>query len=198
MNLNKILILIITILVVIIMLPKCSEKPIKIDTSKSDSLLLKIKNDSMLIAKLTDKQKIDSLRVLASKHKEDSIKSIADKYASMHKISSKKVRELLAKGIVDTALVEVALNDCDSTINKKDILIAQKDSTYKAVNEELSTVKEALTICNEVNKIAKNVISNNDAVYDAKEKALKKKSKRNIVYSFLIGIGSGLLINILN
>ena len=38
MKTQTIYLLIITILVVIIMLPKCSEKTIKIDTSKSDSL----------------------------------------------------------------------------------------------------------------------------------------------------------------
>jgi hypothetical protein len=120
----------------------------------------------------------DSLNTIASKRSEDSIKVIADKNEKLYRSSSKRVRELLARGICDTILIKIAMNDCDSTIKSKNNLLAQKDSTNKSVNEELSTVKEELVISKGMVVTAQTIIKNQAEDYKTLEKESKKALRK--------------------
>lgn len=151
----------------------------KIEVAKTDNgqYFNKMKSDSLLIVSLKEKQIKDSLNTLASKRSEDSIKVVADKNEKLYRSSSKRVRELLARGICDTVLIEVAMNDCDSTIKSKDALLAQKDSTNKSVNEELNTVKEELGVSKGMVMSAKTIIKNQEEGYKTLEKESRKVLK---------------------
>lgn len=175
----------------------CGDK-LRIAKTDNSQYFEKMKSDSLLIVSLKEKQVKDSLNTLASKRSEDSLKVVADKYTSLYKNSSKKVRELLALGICDTVVVKVALNDCDSTIKSKDKLIAQKDSTYDKVNEELSTVKLELGLSNSMILSAKKIIKNQADDYKTLEKeskkALRRQKAKTIVVIILASIVEGLTI----
>lgn len=152
----------------------------KIEVAKTDNsqYFAKMKSDSITIVSLMQERYDDSLKTLASKRSEDSIKVIADKNERLYRNSSKRVRELLARGICDTVLIEVAMNDCDSTIKSKDALLAQKDSTNKSVNEELSTVKEELGVSKGMVVTAQTIIKNQADDYKALEKESKKALRK--------------------
>jgi predicted RND superfamily exporter protein len=148
----------------------------KIEVAKTDNsqYFAKMKSDSMIIINLMQERYEDSLKTLASKRAEDSIKVVADKNEKLYRSSSKRVRELLARGICDTTLIQVAFNDCDSTIKSKDSLLAQKDSTNKSINEELGTVKEELGISKSMVAMAQTIIKNQAEDYKILEKESKK------------------------
>ncbi len=155
----------------------CGDKIIAPKTDNSQ-YFSKMKSDSMIIVNLMEKQYQDSLNTLASKRAEDSIKVIADKNERLYRNSSKRVRELLARGICDTVLVIETINTCDSVIKSKDALLAQKDSTNKSVNEELSTVKEELGISKGMVVTAQTIIKNQVEDYKALEKDSKKALRK--------------------
>lgn len=152
----------------------------KIEVEKHDNsqYFAKMKSDSMTIINLMQERYEDSLKTLASKRSEDSIKVVADKNEKLYRNSSKRVRELLARGICDTVLIEVAMNDCDSTIKSKDALLAQKDSTNKSVNKELSTVKEELGVSKGMVVSAQTIIKNQAEDYKTLEKESKKALRK--------------------
>jgi len=166
----------------------CGEEVIVPKTDNSQ-YFAKMKSDSMIIVSLMEKQYQDSLNTLASKRSEDSIKVIADKKEKLYRNSSKRVRELLARGICDTVLINVAFNDCDSTIKSKDALLAQKDSTNKSVNEELSTVKEELGISKGMVATAQTIIKNQDDDHKALEKESKKQLRKQKFKTIITIIG---------
>ena len=155
----------------------------KIEVAKTDNsrYFAKMKSDSMTIINLMQERCNDSLKTLASKRAEDSIKVVADKNEKLYRNSSKRVRELLARSICDTVLIEVAMNDCDSTIKSKDALLAQKDSTNKSVNEELSTVKEELGVSKGMVSTAQTIIKNQAEDYKTLEKESKKALRKQKV-----------------
>lgn len=155
----------------------CGEKVVVPKTDNSQ-YFTKMKSDSMTIINLMQERHEDSLKTLASKRSEDSIKVVADKNEKLYRSSAKRVRELIALGICDTVVIKVALNDCDSTIKSKDKLIAQKDSTNKSVNNELSTVKEELGVSKGMVESAKTIIKNQDTDYKALEKDSKKALRK--------------------
>ena len=155
----------------------CGDKIIAPKTDNSQ-YFAKMKSDSMIIVNLMQERYQDSLNTLASKRSEDSIKVIADKNERLYRNSSKRVRELLARGICDTVLINVAFNDCDSTIKSKDALLAQKDSTNKSVNEELSTVKEELGVSKGMVVTAQAIIKNQAEDYKTLEKESKKALRK--------------------
>ena len=155
----------------------CGDKIIAPKTDNSQ-YFAKMKSDSMIIVNLMQERYQDSLNTLASKRSEDSIKVIADKNERLYRNSSKRVRELLARGICDTVLINVAFNDCDSTIKSKDALLAQKDSTNKSVNEELSTVKEELGVSKGMVVTAQTIIKNQADDYKVLEKESKKALRK--------------------
>jgi hypothetical protein len=70
------------------------------------------------------------------------------------------------------------MNDCDSTIKSKNNLLAQKDSTNKSVNEELSTVKEELVISKGMVVTAQTIIKNQAEDYKTLEKESKKALRK--------------------
>jgi predicted RND superfamily exporter protein len=152
----------------------------KIEVAKTDNsqYFAKMKSDSMIIINLMQERYEDSLKTLASKRAEDSIKVVADKNEKLYRSSSKRVRELLARGICDTVLIQVAFNDCDSTIKSKDSLLAQKDSTNKSINEELGTVKEELRISKSMVATAQTIIKNQTEDYKILEKESKKALRK--------------------
>jgi len=172
----------------------------KIELAETDNAqyFSKMKSDSMTIVNLMQERYEDSLKTLASKLSEDSIKVVADNNEKLYRSSAKKVRELIALGICDTVVIKVALNDCDSTIKSKDRLIAQKDSTYESVNNELSTVKEELGISKSMVESAKTIIKNQDTDYKALEKeskkALRKQKTKTIGVIILASIVEALTI----
>lgn len=167
----------------------------KIEVAKSDNSIYfaKMKSDSIKIIRLMQERHEDSLKTVASKHAEDSLKVIADKNEKLYRSSSKIVRELLARGICDTVLIEVAMNDCDSTIKSKDALLAQKDSTNKSVNEELSTVKEELGVSKGMVVTAQTIIKNQEEDY----KNLEKESKKDLRKQEAKTIGAIILASII-
>lgn len=171
---------------------------IVVEKHDNSKYFAKMKSDSLLIIGLMEKQYQDSLNTLASKRSEDSIKVIADRNEKLYRGSAKKVRELISRGICDTVLVEVALNDCDSTIKSKDSLIAQKDSTYNRVQEELSTVKEELSVSKGMVVTAQTTIKNQAEDYKTLEKeskkALRKQKAKTILSNVFWGLAEALTI----
>ena len=155
----------------------CDNKIIE-DKHDNNQYFAKMKSDSMTIVNLMQERYEDSLKTLASKRAEDSIKVVADKNEKLYRSSAKRVRELIALGICDTVVIKVALNDCDSTIKSKDALIAQKDSTNKSVNNELSKAKEELSVSKGMVESAKTIIKNQDTDYKALEKESKKALRK--------------------
>jgi len=158
----------------------CDNKIIE-DKHDNSQYFAKMKSDSMTIIRLMQERYDDSLKVLVSKRSEDSLKVIADKNEKLYRNSAKKVRELIALGICDTVVVKVALNDCDSTIKSKDKLLAQKDSTYNRVQEEMATVKEELGISKSMVATAQTIIKNQAEDYKTLEKDSKKALRKQKV-----------------
>ena len=156
---------------------KCSDKQ-TVDIIDNAKYFDKLKSDSLLIVELTNKRHQDSINVLHSKIKEDSLRVISDKYHSLYNNSSKKVRELLKLGICDTVLIEVVMNDCDSTIKSKDKLLAQKDSTNTKLGIELNTTKEELNVSKGMVVAAKTIIANQETNYKTLEESSKKEMKK--------------------
>lgn len=137
-------------------------------------LFAKMKSDSLIIVSLMEKSYQDSLKVHASKLKEDSLIEIKDKFEVLYRKSSKVVREEMSEGILDTNSVKVALNDCDSLNISNQKVISQKDSTNNALSAELETVKEEKVVLTSENETARIIINNlmND------NKSLEKESKK--------------------
>lgn len=158
---------------------------ITVEKHGDSQYLSKMKSDSLIIVSLMEKKYQDSLKTVASKRSEDSIKVIADRNEKLYKSSSRKVRELLARGIYDTVLVVETINACDSTIKSKDDLIAQKDLTYNRVQEELSTVKEELVVSKSMVVTAQTIIKNQAEDYKTLEKESKKALRKQKVKTFL-------------
>lgn len=175
----------------------CDNK-IEVEKHNNSQYFAKMKSDSMTIINLMQERYDDSLKTLASKRSEDSIKVVADKNEKLYRSSSKRVRELLALGICDTVFINTALNDCDSTINSKNKLIAQKDSTNKSINKELSTVKEELGVSKGMVATAQTIIKNQSDDYETlkgkSNKALKKEKRKTIGAIILASIIEGLTI----
>lgn len=151
---------------------------ITIEKHDNSQYFAKMKSDSLIIVSLMEKQYQDSLKTVASKRSEDSLKVIADKNEKLYRNSSKKVRELLSRGICDTLLVVETINACDSVIKSKDALISQKDSTYNRVQEELSTVKEELVVSKSMVVTAQTIIKNQAEDYKTLEKESKKALRK--------------------
>jgi hypothetical protein len=168
------------LLALLFVVTKCGGCDSHIVTPKTDNtnLFAKMKSDSIAIVGLMESRYRDSLKTIASKHSEDSIKKVSDNYAKLYRGSAKKVRELIALGICDTVEIKVALNDCDSTIKSKDVLIAQKDSTCKSINKQLVTAKQELIVTKEIIDISKIVIKNKDDDYKALEDSSKKELRK--------------------
>lgn len=158
---------------------------ITVEKHDNSQYLSKMKSDSLIIVSLMEKQYQDSLKTVASKRSEDSLKVIADKNEKLYRNSSKKVRELLARGICDTVLVVETINACDSVIKSKNALISQKDSTYNRVQEELSTVKEELVVSKSMVVTAQTIIKNQAEDYKTLEKESKKALRKQKVKTFL-------------
>lgn len=158
---------------------------ITVEKHDNSQYLSKMKSDSLIIVSLMEKQYQDSLKTVASKRSEDSLKVIVDKNEKLYRNSSKKVRELLARGICDTLLVVETINACDSVIKSKNALISQKDSTYNRIQEELSTVKEELVISKSMVVTAQTIIKNQAEDYKTLEKESKKALRKQKVKTFL-------------
>lgn len=154
---------------------------ITVEKHDNSQYFKKMKSDSLIIVSLMEKKYQDSLKTVASKLSEDSLKVVADKNYILYRNSSKKVRELLSKGIYDTVLVVETINACDSVIKSKDDLIAQKDSTYNRVQEELSTVKEELGVSKSMVVTAQTIIKNQADDYKTLEKESKKALRKQKV-----------------
>jgi hypothetical protein len=186
---------IVVTLAFLFILTKCGGCDSKIVVPKHDNsaLFAKMKSDSIKIIKLEEEQKQDSLKTIASKQSEDSIKVVADKYTKLYKNSSKRVRDLLARGICDTVEITIALNNCDSTIESKDRLLAQKDSTYESINEELINVKEQNGILKSEVKTAKTIISNQAEDYKTLEKTSKKELRKQKIKTIGVIVVSALV-----
>lgn len=171
---------------------------ITVEKHDNSQYFAKMKSDSLIIVSLMEKQYQDSLKTVASKRSEDSLKVIADNNEKLYRNSSKKVRELLARGICDTLLVVETINACDSVIKSKDALISQKDSTYNRVQEELSTVKEELVVSKSTVVTAQTIIKNQAEDYKNLEKdskkALRKQKVKTIGAIILASIVEGLTI----
>lgn len=154
---------------------------ITVEKHNNSQYFKKMKSDSLIIVSLMEKQYQDSLKIVASKRSEDSLRVIADRNERLYRNSSKKVRELLKLGILDTVLVAETINSCDSTIKSKDALISQKDSTYKSISEELNTVKEELGVSKSMVVTAQTIIKNQAEDYKTLEKDSKKALKKQKV-----------------
>lgn len=151
---------------------------IEVKKSNNDSLFLVMRYDSLLSVKLMETSYQDSLNTLASKHKEDSLKTLIVKFEGLYRKSSKAVREQIAEGICDTNLVKIALNDCDSSNVSKDRLIAQKDTTIERLETELEDTKQDLAVNKGMVVFARTIIKNQADDYKELEKESKKALRK--------------------
>lgn len=170
-TLNKILVPILIIIVYLLSFRSCNNSEVEVGTKQNDSLnaLLKVKEIQ-----------INSLKksIALQEVKADSLTKAKDTLEKKYKANSSKVRKDIAQNICDTTEIITVLNDCDSTINASNKVIASKDSIIsdlKEVNAKLDTFI-----------IYQRIISQN------KDKQLidvEKKYKRKLFWSKVETIG---------
>ncbi len=160
----KIISILIVLVLIFINFDGCDKK-IELPRTNNDSLLYKIRRDSLLIVKLEE-------AFLNSEKKQDSLEVLKGKFESKLKASSKLVRVQISEGICDTNSVKIALNDCDSTNNVNNKIITEKDSAISILIEISTKQKEDLAA-------AKKVMSNQANDYSALEEEYNKLASKH-------------------
>ena len=161
----KILGLMVFVLLAVKQCGGCEHNAVKVAKYDNKPLLDKMKSDSILIIGLKKKILSDSVSKVASKHKEDSLVKIKDKYTYLYQKSSKNVREQISNGICDTNSVKIALDNSDSLHVVKDKLLAQKDSTNNYLTNENLGLRERLVLTEGMVTSAKVIIHNQNEDY---------------------------------
>jgi len=166
---------------------------IEVEKSNNDSLFLAMRYDSLLSLELSKVRYQDSINILASKYKEDSLNKLVTKFEVLYRKSSKTVREQISEGICDTNSVKIALDDCEGWHKVAEMIIAQKDTTIKLLEVELEHTKEDLNINKGIVTAARIILKNQADDYKALEKSSKKALKRQKIKTGLAIIGGAIV-----
>lgn len=192
------LVLLLAFLFILSKCTSCGDIEVKYDNKKVDSLNNKIKQDSLRVVNLEHKLVIFEEKAAKSEMKADSLmnqKKIEErKYRNM--VAS--LREDLLKGKCDTFAILTVLNQCDSTIEADNRVIASKDSVIANKDSVISVVKEENTVLKGMVDTSREVIKEKDNNITELENTLKKTKRRNKIKTALIIIADvikdGLLI----
>ena len=178
--------IIIIVLAGLLWLSNCSGPKSEVEYTKGnyDSLLVKLKSDSIQLIAFKEKSYQDSLKTVASEHKSDSITKVKDKYYTLYKSSKKNVLIQISEGICDTNSVKQLVNDCDSTITAAQNESMQKDTTIASLKVELVDVKEQLKTSNGMVDASRTILSGQADDIKALEKEVvdvKKTFKKRTI-----------------
>lgn len=179
-TIGKVLVIVLALLYIISKFGGCKDKII-VDQIDNSSLIAKMKSDSLLIVKFKEKRTLDSIAIVESKHKEDSLKKVKDKYAYLYHNACKVVYDQIHAGICDTVSVKLAIKQCDSVIVSFNGLVAQKDTTIKRLEVEVYNVKQENIVLKDMVSSAQTIIKNQAEDYKTLEKESKKALRKQKV-----------------
>jgi hypothetical protein len=185
---------IILILALICIVQNCSGDKVEVDTKMTDTSVYfaKMKADSIKYLALEKKYAEKELEVIASKHREDSLKKVSDKNYKSYVAAKNGVKDDFGRGICDTVKIKEAFNQCDTVISGKDREIAQKDTTINKLEDEKkiwSDQKEALK--GEV-EAARTIIKVQADDNKALQKEIKHTKRKHKIKTVLATIGVAL------
>lgn len=186
---NKYLYLIIVILIGCCLLQLGCEKETPEVKTDYSHLYKRIHDDSLTFITYKENAKKDSIASVKSKHREDSITKLKDKFVYLYGKASKTVYAQISEGICDTNTVKEAMHYCDSTIFEYKNLTIQKDSTIKHKDDEISDLKTQIQSSNDMNDAARLILKGQTDDNKALEKELKKVKRNNKIKTTLLIIG---------
>jgi len=185
--------ILIVILAALLWFSNCSGEKETLEYKKGnyDSLLVKIKSDSIQLIALKEKSYQDSLKTAASEHKTDSIEKVKDKFVYLYNKSQKVVLTQLSVGICDTNLIKETFHYCDSTIASAKNESSQKDTTIASLKTEVGGLKEQLQVSNGMVEASRTILngqSNNIKALEEEIVTVKKTNKRVRVLAVIGGV----------
>lgn len=185
--------IIIVVLAFLLWFSNCSGGKEEVSYKKGnyDSLLVKLKSDSILIVSMMEKSYQDSLKTVASERKSDSLTIVKDKYVALYHSSRKVVLTQISEGVCDTNSIKQVINDCDSTITSAKNESIQKDSTIADLKIEVGGLKEQLKVSNGMVDASRTILNGQSNDIKALEKEvvdIKKKNKRIGILATIGGV----------
>lgn len=185
--------ILIVILAALLWFSNCSGEKETVEYKKGnyDSLLVKIKSDSIQLIILKEKSIQDSLKTAASEHKTDSIEKVKDKFVYLYNKTQKVVLTQLSVGICDTNLIKETFHYCDSTITSAKNESSQKDTTIASLKSEVGGLKEQLKVSNGMVEASRIILKGQSTDLKALEKEIidvKKKNKRRTVGIIILDV----------
>lgn len=183
--------IIIIVLAALLFINNCTGPKPEVNYKKGsyDSLLIKLKNDSVLVVSLMEKSYQDNLKVVASEQKSDSLTKVNKKYIALYHKSSGVVRTQISEGVCDTTSVNKALNDCDSTIVSARNESAQKDTTIVRLKTELATEKEHSKVSDGMVDASREILKGQADDIKALEKEIIKTKRRIKIKNIFVAVG---------
>jgi hypothetical protein len=178
--------IIIVVLAFSLWLSNCSGNKETVEYKKGnyDSLITRIKSDSIILGVLKEKSIKDSLKTVASELKTDSIEKVKDKFVYLYNKSQKTVLTQLSIGICDTNMIKETFYYCDSTITAAKNESNQKDTTIKSLKIEVGGLKEQLETSNGMVDASRTILKGQSNDLKALEKEIvdvKIKNKRRTI-----------------
>lgn len=185
--------ILIVILAALLWFSNCSggKETVEYKKGNYDSLLVKIKSDSIQLITLKEKSIQDSLKTAVSEHKTDSIEKVKDKFVYLYNKSQKVVLTQLSVGICDTNLIKETFHYCDSTIASAKNESSQKDTTIASLKTEVGGLKEQLQVSNGMVEASRTILngqSNNIKALEEEIVTVKKTNKRVRVLAVIGGV----------
>lgn len=177
--------IIIVVLAFLLWFSNCSggKETVEYKKGNYDSLLVKLKSDSIQLIALKEKSIQDSLNTASSERKTDSIEKIKDKFVYLYNKSQKVVLTQLSIGICDTNLIKETFHYCDSTIASAKNESSQKDTTIASLKAEVGGLKKQLQVSNGMVEASRTILkgqSNDIKALEEEVVDIKKKNKRRI------------------
>jgi PBP1b-binding outer membrane lipoprotein LpoB len=173
--------ILIVILAALLWFSNCSGEKETVEYKKGnyDSLLVKLKQDSIQLIALKEKSIQDSLKTASSEHKTDSIEKVKNKFERLYNKTQKVVLEQLSIGICDTNLIKETFHYCDSTITSAKSESSQKDTTIASLKKEVGGLKEQLQVSNGMVDASRTILNGQSKDIKALEKKITKTKIRN-------------------
>jgi len=173
--------ILIVILATLLWFSNCSGEKETVEYKKGnyDSLLVKLKSDSIQLIALKEKLVQDSLKTASSEHKTDSIEKVKNKFERLYNKTQKVVLEQLSIGICDTNLIKETFHYCDSTISSAKSESNQKDTTIASLKKEVGGLKEQLEVSNGMVDASRTILNGQSKDIKALEKEITKTKRRN-------------------
>lgn len=176
-TIGKVIIVILAVLFIISKFGRCDNK-IQVAKIDNSQYFAKMKADS--IKSIANNNKILALeaKLVVKERLEDSLVTLANNTQKKADKSAKTVRDLIKKGVCDTAKVLIALNDCDSVKQADNRALVSKDSTNQVLREENKVLKEDNALQKGMVSTAQTIIKNQAEDYKVLEKDSKKALRK--------------------